>query len=253
MRTAHIDDQLMEALCRRQRLDLIGEITGGMAHDLNNALGVVSGYTELLLEKVVGPPGEPAQSSSPPPELVEKDVRMVLNWTTTAMSAASRLLGFSRRLRDKHTSHSLDELVDEAVSLMRYRCEADKIILAPDLSSADLQVTADGGMLVHAVVNLIQNSREAIVAQGSGGGMISVTTRLNAGRASVEVEDDGPGIPAAVGEGAMDPGYTTKEESSGQGLGLAIARWVAQRYGGDLRLGESEAGACLILELPAAP
>ena len=251
-RSTSIDDQLMEALCRRQRLDLIGEITGGMAHDLNNALGVVSGYTELLLEKVAGSPDEPARSSSPSPELLEKDARTVLNWTTTAMAAASRLVGFSRRLREKHGPHSLNELAEEAVSLMRYRCEADQIILAQDLCSADPRVAAEGGMLVQAVVNLIQNSREAITAQGRVGGTISVSTYLKGTCAFVEVEDDGPGIPDKVGEGVMDAGYTTKEDPSGQGLGLTITRWVAQRYGGDLRLGGSEAGACLVLELPTA-
>ena len=248
-----LDDALMEELCRRQRLDLMGEITGGMAHDLNNALSVVGGYTELLLEKIVDGPEAPAGSSPPPTDVLEKDVRMILNWTRTAMTAANRLREFSRGLREEHQALKLNQLVEEAVSLMRYRCEAEQIILALDLTSDNPSVTGEGGVLLQAVVNLIQNSREAIGTQGQEGGTIRLSTSLAGQRATVEVEDDGPGIPPEVGEGVMDPGYTTKEKLPGQGLGLTVSRWVARRHGGDLRLGESEFGACLVLEMPTEP
>ena len=83
---------LLEALCHRQRLDLTGEIAGAVAHDLNNALSVVNGNVELLLERLQAPDARVDE------ELLQ-DARTARNWSVTAMTAARRLLHFSRQLR----------------------------------------------------------------------------------------------------------------------------------------------------------
>ena len=129
---------LLEALCHRQRLDLTGEITGAVAHDLNNALSVVNGNVELLLERLQD--GETADDGR-----ILEDVRTAHNWSLTAMAAARRLLGFSRQLRMPARLVAANDLTSEAARLCRYRCEMDGLLLMVDLADDAGQVEAPPG------------------------------------------------------------------------------------------------------------
>ena len=228
--------RLMRAMCDSQKHPLTGDLLGGIAHELNNALSVASGYAELLLEKM------PAEGG---PDALRTDLITIVNWSRTSADVARRLLDFSRRLRADRGQVDIAEIAAEAVELMRYRCERDGIILACDLEPDPLIVDCWPGRVLQTVVHLIQNAREALGKAGEGG-TIQVSAKKSAMRALVAVEDDGPGQP----EGAQDLfelGVTGRDTP---GCGLAVAKTIAGECAGDLRWEASDGGARIVLELP---
>jgi len=244
-------EQLWQALCESQRLDLVGQVTGSIAHDINNALSVVSGTTELLLEKLTeevaekGVGGDTAELL----EQVLRDVQTILNWSDSTIQASHRLLEFSHRLRAREAELDLNSVVAEATELIRDRCEREEIILMVDPDESIPKVTGTSGQLLQAILNLIQNARAALSAQ-SGVRSITVGTSARDGRVCVEVEDNGPGISSDIAGKVFDPAFTTKEGSASAGLGLPISRMIATKHGGELSLEACDDGARFLLYLP---
>ncbi|MBT3342550.1 MAG: HAMP domain-containing histidine kinase [Gemmatimonadetes bacterium] len=233
---------LLEALSHRQRLDLTGEITGAVAHDLNNALSVVNGNVELLLERL-------EEDGAGVDEQVLQEARTAHNWSLTAMAAARRLLQFSRQLRTASARVGANDLATEAVELCRYRCEMDGLLLMSDLASDAGQVEVMPGQVLQALIAMLQNAREALAADGEGGS-IGLTTTTEDGHVQFIVEDDGPGISAEVGERVFELGYSTKQDGQPAGLGLTIGRHVARKHGGDLTITTTHDGGLQTLTLP---
>lgn len=229
----------LDALCARQRLDLIGEITGGLAHELNNALTVLSGYGDLALESFDEDRMDPKELSS--------QVRTIHNWTGTAMAAARRLYRFSLLLRAPEGIVEVNEVVADTVELCRYRCEREQILLVVDPCKARAQVRGRAGLLSQVVVNLIQNAREALLREGGEGRAIRVATFSRSGRVRVEVEDNGPGVAETDAPRLFEIGFSTK---GGEGLGLAVSRRIAESHGGRLFAEPSADGGRFVLDLP---
>ena len=245
-------DPLWAALCESQRLDLIGQVTGSIAHDINNALSVLSGTTELLLEKLAAEVKTPAngQEISQFAETIQKDVQIIMNWSDTTVRVSQRLMEFSQRLRASDDEIDVNVVVTEAVELIRDRCERESIILLEDLDRSIPATKGNGGQVLQVILNLIQNGREAIGARGGDGGSIRVGTSSEENRLLIEVEDDGVGIPEDLREGVFDLTYTTKAGVAGAGLGLAVSRMIARSHGGELNVDGCDTGARLLLELP---
>lgn len=237
-------DGLLDALCERQRLDLFGELAGGLAHELNNALSVVSGHQQLLLEAL-------EHGASPPgPDEVRTRMRTLDSWTGVALEGARRLYQFSRRLREPPGAVAANDLAAEAVELCRYRCERENVLLVADLCAEPTRVRVRPGEVVQLLVGLIQNAREALARAGDGGAVRLATARQG-DAIHVELEDDGPGVPEAEVERIFQVGISAKG-GPGVGLGLPVARRIAGRCGGRLWAVAGDGGH-FILELPAAP
>ena len=234
---------MLDAMCERQRLDLFGELIGGISHELNNALSIVRGHEELLIESLEAPTPQDSQE-----ELLVQ-ARTMYNWTGSVLAIARRLYMGSRRLRDSEGPVDLNALVTEAIDLCRYRCDRDRVLLLADLDAGDLRVTARPGPLQQAIINLIQNAREALVRAGEEG-TIRVATSVAGQTLAVTVEDDGPGLAVGEVERVFEVGVSAKE-GDGVGLGLPVARRIAERYGGTLRASPDADGVAFVLELPA--
>ena len=238
------DEAWLDALCQRQRLDLIGDLTGGVAHELNNALSVVNGYEELLLEAL----DEPATGTDDRDELRAR-VRTVHTWTGTALSVARRLHSLSSQMREDTGPVDVNGLTTEAVDLCRYRCEREKILLIADLGADLPLVSARPGELLQVLVNLVQNAREAIGRDDDAtGGTIRLMTTAHDEGVRITVEDDGPGVGADEEESIFGIGVSAKT-GPGVGLGLPVSRRIVQRSGGVLRAVASEGGRFLV-DLP---
>ena len=233
---------LFEALCHRQRLDLTGEIVGAVAHDLNNALSVVNGNVELLLERL-------QESDAKSDESLLQDARTAHNWSGTAMASARRLLHFSRQLRSPAKAIPVNDLVAEAVELCRYRCEMDGLLLMSDLATDAGQINVPPGQIQQVVIAMVQNAREALSSEE--GGSIQASTAAGDGVVRIEIEDDGEGVPEQLQERVFDLGYTTKESDQPAGIGLTIGRHLARAHGGDLKIESvDEGGGLQVLTLP---
>lgn len=236
--TQRSDEVWLDSLCERQRLDVLGDLIGAVAHQMNNALSVVTGYEELLLESLDDDP-------LPAREDLRKKARTVHTWTATALSAARRLHDLSTHLRQDQGPAEVNALVSEAVELARFRCEREEILLLADFRQEVGDVSLSPRDLLHCLINLVQNAREALLRAGEGG-TISVTTEMVEGHVCITVEDDGPGV--ADPEAAFAIGESSKEEPHA-GLGLPVARRLVERVGGRV-VAEPGDGGRFVLRLP---
>lgn len=231
------------------RLETVGTLAGGIAHDVNNLLAVVLGNASLLERQLQGD-GEA--------------VAMVEDIVTAAHKGgvlAKNLLGFARGGDYLRDSVDLNEAIEETTSLLR--CTIPKRIaletdLAPDLAP----VAGDPRQLSQIVMNLITNAADAI----DGAGAISVSTRnitleANAEGLTLEpgdyvrvcVVDNGCGMDANTQRRAFDPFFTTKEVGEGSGLGLAMVYGVVGKHGGQVTIDSKPGhGTTIIVRLPTA-
>ncbi len=244
--------RLQQQLWHVQRLESIGTLAGGVAHNFNNLLTVILGYASLLLAQLR------------PDDPVRQPVQAIEHAAQRAAELTSQLLLFSRSSTAPPALVNVNELVEKLARFLQGSFDASIRIrteLAPDLRSVRLHAAH----LEQALMNLCVNARDAM----SEGGQLTLRTenvvlspdhpRVRAGEVSageyvvVRVSDTGVGIaPEQIGR-IFDPFYTTKEVGKGTGLGLAVAYGVVRDAGGfidvESRLGQ---GTTFALYLPAA-
>jgi PAS domain S-box-containing protein len=237
-----------ERLRRAQRLEAVGQLTGGVAHDFNNLLTVIMGNLEILSEDV-GPHGE-ARS------LLESARGAVHRGATLT----SRLLAFARRQTLRPSPLDVNRVLDEMVHLIE-RTIPETIELRRLPGREKVVCVADAGQLQNVILNLVVNARDAMPQ----GGVLTLscgTTTLGSedaendglapGRyASLTVADTGTGMPPEVATRIFEPFFTTKEVGRGTGLGLSMAYGFARQSGGTVRVATAEdQGASLTVLLP---
>lgn len=227
-----------EQLRKSQRMEALGQLTGGMAHDFNNLLAIVIGNLELLEDDVAG-----TESA----EFVEQ-----------ALEAAGRgaqltrsMMAFARHQSLSTKTISLNELVVSTLAISK-TVLSDAVKLTSALAEDLWPIRNDAGQLGSALLNLVINARDAM----PNGGTIHVSTRNVAAKQLVElaVADTGTGMSPEVLERAFEPFFTTKAVGRGSGLGLSIIYGLVQQSGGDVAIrSPSTGGATITLLFPRAP
>ena len=229
--------QVEEALSRTQSLEMFSQIGSGVAHDINNSLSLVTGFAGLLLEGEVE-------------ETLRQNLETILEGARRTEVAAGRLMRFARRLRANPERVELNPLVEDTVALMRRMFERRGMELRADLAPDLPLVEVHAGQIQVALMNLLQNSREAILGSGEQKGRVQVRTRAVESGVAVEVEDNGPGLPEELRLRVFELFFTTKEATPGAGEGLSVCQRIARNHGGQVRLANTTSGTCAVLELP---
>ncbi|MFC3472200.1 CHASE domain-containing protein [Massilia oculi] len=231
-------DEARQALARAQKLEAVGKLTGGVAHDFNNILHIISANVQLML-RADGPPSR-------------KRLHNVLDAVERGSKLAGQLLAFARRQPLHPSVVDVAQLLERSDSLLQ-RAAGDDIVLersaAPDL----WPTLVDPNQLEHVLLNLVINARDAM--EGNGRIALRLANLTVAPGASqlegepapgdyvvITVADDGHGMPPEVMEHAFEPFFTTKPEGKGTGLGLSMAHGFVRQSGGQIRL-ESAPGA----------
>jgi PAS domain S-box-containing protein len=244
-RQRELEDQYRQA----QKLESIGRLAGGVAHDFNNTLTAINGYTELILSSV-----DPADPNHAMLQHVRKAGQH-------AESLTRQLLAFSRRQHLQPTVINLNLVVAELRNLVQ-RVIGEDIALEFDLSPDLASVRADQDQIQQVIMNLAANARDAM----PDGGHLTVAT------ATVAITEDAlpePGVAPGVycrltvtdtGEGmtaehrmrVFEPFFTTKERGKGTGLGLSTVYGIVKQSGGHIRVrSQSGAGTSFEIDLPA--
>ena len=221
-----------------QGLAMVGQLAAGAAHEINNALTAVLGQSELLLRDRLEPS-------------VREGVEMVYQAACHVQTISGSLLGLARGQTQDKELLDLNLLVQDMVRLTRRQFEKENIQLVEDLKDGLPRIEGHAGQIQQIVLNLIQNSRDAIL-ESKIQGTVQIRTCEGGGRVGLEVRDDGPGIPSAIAGRIFEPFFTTKKAGKGTGLGLSVCQEIAKKYRGQLRIEPREEGACIVLELPAA-
>jgi signal transduction histidine kinase/CheY-like chemotaxis protein len=222
---------------RAARLEALGQLTGGVAHDFNNILATIEKSVELAL---------PDTSETAEPYL---DTALVS--VRRGAELTSRLLGFARQLPDTDTTVEIDQLFTEFATLAA-PAVGRKISLIFTPPEDPLTIRCDVAQLENVLLNLVLNSRDAIRESGVGTAItIAARPRPDTALIDITVADDGPGMAAATLSRAIDPFFTTKQDTTGTGLGLSMAHGFAEQSGGYLDItSETGFGTTVTLSLP---
>jgi signal transduction histidine kinase len=207
----------LEAQLRhKQRLETVGTLAGGIAHEINNVLVPITLRTEMAMDAL--PPEHPAYA----------DLAVVLGASRRARDTVSKVLSFARHFDISPPQHlNIAPAVEEALHLIHTVKPASVNVVA-DIDHNCGDVLADSGSIVHIVLNLCSN---ALQAMHDAGGQLLV--RLDQYAAAdrkytrLQVIDNGPGMDAATQERMFEPFFTTREVGMGTGLGLAVVHGIA--------------------------
>lgn len=219
-----------------QKLDVLGQLTGGVAHDFNNYLGTILGNLALIETDVARDPQAHAQW------------KRVQRAATSAAALTRRLLAFARRQPLQAEQVPIDEMVEEMQDLIEYSA-GPQVSVRFDLQSEPLHVHVDRGQLENALLNLVLNSAAAM----PDGGELSVQTRGLEHSVEISVTDTGRGIPEHMIARVFDPFFTTKPAGEGSGLGLSIVYGFVKQSGGDVSISSKQGkGTTVTLRFPAS-
>lgn len=231
--------QKEEQLRHTQKMELVGQLISGVAHELNNPLASIVGYAQLLAKKR-GLPKDTAE-----------DLRLISQSATQARRIVENLLRFVRKEESEVSRVPVLSMVNSVLELMRYRLKKGKVADLQVSVPKDLRLYCRAQQIEQVLGNLVSN---AIDAMNSGGGerrSLRISAAAEGGLVRISVVNNGPEIPADIREKIFEPFFTTKKASEGTGLGLSLCRQIAESHGGRIWAETPPGGgAAFVLQLP---
>jgi len=229
-----------ETLYQTEKLAALGTLTAGIAHEMNNPLGIITSRIELMLLD--------AEEQNLPTEIVE-DLRVLHRATERVTRIATNLRSFARQAPREHAKLDLNAVVEETLLLMQKPLEVDAIRLVTSLDRALGPIMGDPSTLQQVLLNLVTNAREAMASRG-GEIRIETAQAERPGWVQLIVADTGPGISPEELSKVFDPFYTTKQ--SGTGLGLSVSYGIIQDHHGTVDVQSIPGhGTTFVLAFPA--
>jgi signal transduction histidine kinase len=225
-----------DALHDAEKLSALGQLLGGISHELNNPLSVLTGQALMLKEKAVD-------------EATVKRADRILSAAERCTRIVRSFLDLARGEPADPVPVDLNEIVVEAIEATIDGLRGEGIEPLLELPKGLPSVVGDPDQIRQVVINLIVNARQAM-SGGPGPQRISIRTRIDAQteRLVLKVSDTGPGVPAEISSRIFDPLFTTKAPDKGTGLGLALCRRIMDAHGGSIDLeGTSARGSTFVL------
>ncbi|MBW1793586.1 MAG: PAS domain S-box protein [Deltaproteobacteria bacterium] len=212
--------KLESQLINTEKLASMGTLAAGVAHELNNPLGVMLGFTDLLLEKF----DKESQNY--------QDLKTIERHSLHCKQVVENLLSFARQGEGESESCDINEAINEIIGVVEHSLEMNNVELRMELASGLPRVKGDLRQMQQVFLNLINNAAAAM----KGEGMLEIKTAPDAGpgKVRVTVRDNGHGIKEEHVENIFDPFFTTKSEGEGTGLGLFVSHGIVTKYEGTI-------------------
>jgi len=248
---ARIMESLAEDRARQlvhaERLSSIGEMSAGIAHEINNYLAPVMGYTEMLSMKL----GADASLAPERAALYKGYVDNVFKGAQKIKNLVERIRVHSRRLGAGKIPCDVNQVISQSLELCENKLKRFKVEKA--LTSGLPDLLADPQELEQVFVNLLKNAADAM--EGREGGALKIASSLDSsGCVVVKVEDTGSGIPTDKMEHIFESFFTTKGPERGTGLGLSVSKGIVERHGGTISAANRQpCGAVFTVAIPQAP
>ncbi len=231
------EKELQQELYLSSRLASIGELAAGVAHEINNPLTGIIGFSQRLLRKSTD-------------ETVKRDLERIHNEALRAAMVVQNLLTFARRHEPKKEYSDVNDILQKALELRAYELRTSNIEAVTDTAPSLPQIMADFHQIQEVFLNIILNAEQAMT-EANCGGKLSIKTWKTKGYIRVSFTDNGPGIPAEQLDKVFDPFFTTRGERGGTGLGLSVCHGIMAEHGGRIyarsKPGE---GTTFFIELP---
>ena len=238
-----IEDQterrrLQEQLIQSEKMSAIGQLIAGVAHDLNNPLASVVGFSDFL-----------AEVGDIPPQFVEP-LQVIRQEAERAATIVKNLLSFARSQEGERKLQPIGPIIESTLALLRNQLMANKVEATLEVDRGLPDVEVNGNQIKQVFVNLINNANQAIASDAPSGRIWVTAKRLREGVA-VSITDSGPGMTEELAGHVFEPFFTTKGEGEGTGLGLSICQGIVKEHGGRITLDTKPGGgATFTVELP---
>jgi len=235
-------EQLKITLLQTEKMSALGQLISGVAHELNNPLTGVLGFSQLLLMS---------------PDLPEKDknsIEMINKEAERARRIVRNLLSFARQTKPEKRIVQINEIIDRTLDLRAYEMRVSNIEVVRMLDPDTPTVLADEHQLQQVFMNILINAEQAMLS-AHGRGRLEVKTyyETKGGKVEISFQDDGPGISRDHLAKIFDPFFTTKPVGKGTGLGLSIAYGIVQEHEGTIvAVSEGESGTLFKMVLPCS-
>jgi signal transduction histidine kinase len=259
-RTALVEKKLLEALVaelkqtqqqliQAGKMAAVGQLAAGVAHEINNPLAGIMGYSQLVVEKM-----RRRLDTGITPDDLPKFLSYVENMERQSQrckNIVQNLLKFARASsREDLQEVDCNAVLRETIAFVDHQTEMNQISIVTRLAPDLIKVFGHDGKMQQIFTNIMINAMQAVGQKGT----ITVTTRNIAGRANIEIEDNGEGIPTEHLDKIFEPFFTTKEIGKGTGLGLSVTYGLVQDMNGDIAVkSEVGIGTTFTLSFPAAP
>jgi len=233
--------ELRQQMLQAQKLSALGELVAGVAHELNNPLTGILGFSHLLLRK--GPDAH-----------VREDLEKIANEARRAARIVRNLSAFARRPAHPglvRRSVDVGAILGKTIELRAYQLRVQGIEVEVQVADDLPRTAADPDELQQVFLNLINNAEQAMAGQKSPKRLTLRGFRRENGAIGLEFRDTGPGLPDELRDRIFDPFFTTKESGRGTGLGLSVCYGIIRGHGGTIAAsGNPDGGAVLTIELP---
>lgn len=238
---------MMEQLAASEKMASVGQMAAGVAHEINTPLGVILGYSQLMMDDFA-PESEPGQNLA----IIERQ-------TKACRKIVADLLKFSRQSESARENVSINEILEDVMAVTQHSLNMDHINVHLELADDLPLVVGDTERLRQVFVNLVNNAHHAMENKGTGN--LTMTTRYDKANQEVvaTVRDTGHGIPDKIRAKIFDPFFTTKSVGKGTGLGLSVSYGIIQDHGGrievespvtDKQSGEKQQGTAFHVRFP---
>ncbi len=224
-------------LLQAEKMTALGELVAGVAHEINNPLSSIMGYSQLLMGKDLAPD-------------VMKRITIVHSEAERMARIVRNLLTFARKRSPERKPMGLNGVIEETLELKAYQFRSSKIEVKTDLAPGLPPALLDSQQIQQVFLNLFNNAEQAMT-EGGKGGRLRLTTRAAGDTIEARVSDDGPGIPDEIRHRIFEPFFTTKQVGKGTGLGLSSCYGIMQEHGGMIRVESRHGGgATFVVEFP---
>lgn len=234
-------EQLRGALIKSARMSAVGDLTRGLAHQVNNPLLVIQGKAHLILRRL--------KAKGLDPDALEQDLEKIIAATEQISQMVNNLRSFARQAdKDPFRPESLRRILDDTLELWHERLRHAGVLLRVDMAS-DVTLDCRDLHISQAIFNLLDNAYGAVLGRPNER-WIELRVEANAERVSIEISDSGAGVAPEIRDKIMLPFFTTKESSRHEGLGLGIALQIASEHGGHVQHVMGRPHTCFALILP---
>ncbi len=231
---AFVKAQLMQS----EKFSAIGQLLAGVAHELNNPLTAVMGFSELLLIREYSP------------DKTRNYLEKINKSTLLCKNIIQKLLAFSRKEESKQKYIQVNHIIESTLELKQHDLKADNIQVVRQLADNMPCTMADFYELQQVFLNMINNAHQAMKMH-AGTGTLTIKNTFDEKTMRISFLDTGPGIPKENLQKIFEPLFTTKKRGEGTGLGLSICYDIIKKHKGDIFVASDQGkGACFVIELP---
>jgi len=213
-------EKLQEQLRHADRLATIGQLSAGVAHELNEPIGSILGFAQLI------------QKAPNISNQVKIDIEKIMKASLHAREVVKKLMLFARQMPPQKISVNLNQIIEEGLYFLESRCAKENIKVVRLLSEDLPDVTADAAQMTQVLVNIVVNAIQAM----PNGGQLTIQTKETDKFVSLIVEDTGTGMEEKVVKQIFLPFFTTKDVGKGTGLGMSVVHGIITSHGGTIHV-----------------